>query len=129
MALRGYQVHGTDISPAAVERAQREAARLGATLTTAVADLRALDAVPGTYAVVLSCDNALPHLLTSFSGERSGVVDTALTKRGLTRRILVAGDFAAFVGREMEKGFAKAGRKARSLALEFDLHGARVESR
>lgn len=38
---------------------------------------------------------ALPHLLTSFSGERSGVVDTALAKRGLTRRVLVAGDFAA----------------------------------
>lgn len=64
LALRGYQVHGTDISPAAVERAQREAARLGATLTTGVADLRALDAVPGSYDVVLSCDNAVPHLLT-----------------------------------------------------------------
>jgi LysR family transcriptional activator of mexEF-oprN operon len=38
---------------------------------------------------------ALPHLLTSFSGERSGVVDTALAKRDLTRRVLVAGDFAA----------------------------------
>jgi LysR family transcriptional activator of mexEF-oprN operon len=36
----------------------------------------------------------LPHLLTSFSGERSGVVDTALAKRGLTRRVLVACDFA-----------------------------------
>lgn len=38
---------------------------------------------------------ALPHLLTSFSGERSGVVDTAFAKRGLTRRVLVAGDLAA----------------------------------
>jgi LysR family transcriptional activator of mexEF-oprN operon len=38
---------------------------------------------------------ALPHLLTSFSGERSGVVDTALAKQGLTRHVLVAGDFAA----------------------------------
>src|SRR4051812_6471810 len=64
LALRGYQVHGTDISSAAVERAEREAVRVGATLTTGVADLRALDTVPGTYDVVLSCDNALPHLLT-----------------------------------------------------------------
>src|SRR4051812_18331982 len=64
LALRGYQVHGTDISPAAVERAQREAIRLGAMLTAGVADLRALDAVPGIYDVLLSCDNALPHLLT-----------------------------------------------------------------
>jgi glycine/sarcosine N-methyltransferase len=64
LAGRGYRVHGTDISPAAVERAQREAAQLGVPLTTGVADLRALDAVDGTFDVVLSCDNALPHLLT-----------------------------------------------------------------
>src|SRR3954454_2871983 len=47
LALRGHGVHGTDISPAAVERAQREATRLGVTLATGVADLRALDAVDG----------------------------------------------------------------------------------
>jgi glycine/sarcosine N-methyltransferase len=64
LALRGHGVHGTDISPAAVERAQREATRLGVTLATGVADLRALDAVDGTFDVVLSCDNAVPHLLT-----------------------------------------------------------------
>jgi glycine/sarcosine N-methyltransferase len=64
LALRGYQVHGTDISPAGVARAQREAARLGATLTTGVADLRALEVVDGTFDVVLSCDNAIPHLLS-----------------------------------------------------------------
>jgi SAM-dependent methyltransferase len=67
LALRGHRVHGTDLSPAAVERAQREAARLGATLTTEVADLRdlgALDVRDGTFDVVLSCDNAVPHLLT-----------------------------------------------------------------
>lgn len=63
LAGRGYQVHGTDISPAAVGRAQREAVRLGVALTTGVADLRALDAVEGTFDVVLACDNALPHLL------------------------------------------------------------------
>jgi SAM-dependent methyltransferase len=64
LAQRGYRVHGTDISPAAVARAQREAARLGVSLTTAVADLRALDGVDGSYDVVLACDNAVPHLLT-----------------------------------------------------------------
>ena len=64
LAARGYQVHGTDISPAAVERAQREAARIGVPLTTAVADLRTLQAVEGTFDVVLACDNAIPHLLT-----------------------------------------------------------------
>jgi glycine/sarcosine N-methyltransferase len=64
LAQRGYRVHGTDLSPAAVERAQREAARFGVSLTTAVADLRALDAVDGSFDVVLACDNAVPHLLT-----------------------------------------------------------------
>jgi SAM-dependent methyltransferase len=63
LAGRGYRVHGTDISPAAVARAEREAARLGVSLTTGVADLRALEAVEGTFDVVLSCDNAVPHLL------------------------------------------------------------------
>jgi SAM-dependent methyltransferase len=64
LAQRGYPVHGTDISPIAVERAQREADRLGVALSTGVADLRALDAVPGTFDAVISCDNALPHLLS-----------------------------------------------------------------
>jgi SAM-dependent methyltransferase len=63
LAGRGYSVHGTDVSPVAVERAQREAARLGVPLTTGVADLCALDAVEGSFDVVLSCDNAVPHLL------------------------------------------------------------------
>jgi SAM-dependent methyltransferase len=64
LALRGYTVHATDLSPAAVERARREAASLGASLTFGVADLRTLATqVPGTFEVVIACDNALPHLL------------------------------------------------------------------
>jgi glycine/sarcosine N-methyltransferase len=73
LAGRGYQVHGTDISPAAVERARREAARLGVEITAEVADLRALESVVGTYDVVLSCDNALPHLLTDDDLHRTAV--------------------------------------------------------
>ena len=64
LAERGYRVHATDIAPAAVERAAREAIRFGVSLSTGVADLRALDALPGAYDLVISCDNALPHLLT-----------------------------------------------------------------
>jgi SAM-dependent methyltransferase len=64
LAERGYAVHATDLSASAVERAALEAARLGVTLTTGVADLRHLEQVEGTYDVVLTCDNALPHLLT-----------------------------------------------------------------
>lgn len=73
LASRGYRVHGTDISPAAVERAQREAIRLGVSLTAEVADLRALHAVEGSFDVVLACDNAVPHLLTDDDLHRAAV--------------------------------------------------------
>ena len=65
LALRGYDVHGTDLSPQAVERARREAAGFGVSVTFEVADFRALDVqVSGTFDLVISCDNALPHCLT-----------------------------------------------------------------
>jgi SAM-dependent methyltransferase len=65
LALRGYTVHATDLSPAAVERARQEAGRLGASLTFGVADLRTLvTQVAGRFEVVIACDNSLPHLLS-----------------------------------------------------------------
>jgi SAM-dependent methyltransferase len=65
LALYGYRVHATDASPAAIARARKEAEAFEAALTFEVADVRALNAeVAGKFDVVLSCDNALPHLLT-----------------------------------------------------------------
>jgi SAM-dependent methyltransferase len=64
LARRGHRVRGTDLSRRAIERARREAARLGADVAFEVADVRDLSTVPGDVDVVLSCDNALPHLLT-----------------------------------------------------------------
>jgi SAM-dependent methyltransferase len=65
LALLGHRVHATDLSPTSVQRAEREAGSLGVSLSTGVADLRTLDTqVAGTFDVVLSCDNALPHLLS-----------------------------------------------------------------
>jgi SAM-dependent methyltransferase len=65
LAARGHRVHATDLSPDAVRRAEREATAAGVSLTTGVADLRELAAtVPGTFDVVLACDNALAHLPT-----------------------------------------------------------------
>ena len=63
LALRGHRVQGTDISERSLERARAEAARLGAEVAFAVADFRDLATVAGTFDVVISCDNALPHLL------------------------------------------------------------------
>lgn len=65
LAGRGHAVHATDVSAVAVERAEKEAASFGVALTTGVADVRELaKAVPGTFEVVITCDNSLPHLLT-----------------------------------------------------------------
>ncbi len=65
LAARGWRVHATDLSVESVARAAAEAEKRGLALTVAAADMRALaTAVAGTFDVVISCDNALPHLLT-----------------------------------------------------------------
>lgn len=72
LAVLGYEVTATDISPRAVERARAEAKRRGIRLRTAVADVRRVDeAAHGPFDAVISCDNALPHLLTDPDLERA----------------------------------------------------------
>ena len=61
LAILGYDVHGTDVSPGAIERARKEAARLDATVTFDVVNFKDLSQVDGTFEIVLSCDNALAH--------------------------------------------------------------------
>jgi SAM-dependent methyltransferase len=63
LSLLGYDVVGTDLSRAEIERARAEAARLGARVRFDVADFRDLSGVDGDFDAVISCDNALPHLL------------------------------------------------------------------
>ncbi len=65
LALEGYTVTGTDISPRSIERARQEADVFQVDVDFTVADFRALgDVVTGEFDVVISCDNSLPHLLT-----------------------------------------------------------------
>ncbi|GHA85469.1 class I SAM-dependent methyltransferase [Streptomyces termitum] len=64
LALRGHRVVGTDLSPRAAARAAREAARRGAVLRTAAADMRRLPFPVGGFDAVVCADNSLPHLLT-----------------------------------------------------------------
>jgi len=72
LALYGYTVHGTDLSPEAIERARQEAKNFGVTVMVSVADLLRLEEqVSGTYDVVLSCDNALAHFLTDDALEQA----------------------------------------------------------
>jgi SAM-dependent methyltransferase len=51
------------VSEAEVARARREAERLGAEAAFLVADFRDLSAIDGPFDAVISCDNAIPHLL------------------------------------------------------------------
>ncbi|MWV44309.1 methyltransferase domain-containing protein [Paenibacillus sp. HJL G12] len=72
LAQHGFTITATDLSPKSVERAKREAQKLGVQITFGTADFRTLDAdVPGKFKVVLSADNAIPHLLTDADLEKA----------------------------------------------------------
>ena len=65
LALRGFELTGSDISAAAVERARREASQRGLSIGLSVADMRRAHAHHAReFDVVLCADNALPHLLS-----------------------------------------------------------------
>jgi SAM-dependent methyltransferase len=72
LLARGFRVTGSDLSHAAVNRAQREAAARRLPLSGVVADFRALPLRAASIDVVIVCDNALPHL------ETPGAIETAL---------------------------------------------------
>jgi glycine/sarcosine N-methyltransferase len=63
LAVQGFQVTGSDISPEAVARARREADERGIDVRLFTADVRSV-AVDEQVDAVISCDNSLPHLLT-----------------------------------------------------------------
>ncbi len=65
LALRGYRVLGTDISAAAIARAQQEAGKRDIPVDFAVCDVRNVGRlVPARFEAVFACDNSLAHLLT-----------------------------------------------------------------
>jgi SAM-dependent methyltransferase len=70
----GFRVTGADLSHAAVNRAQREAAARRLLLSCVVADFRALPLRTAGVDVVIVCDNSLPHL------ETPGDIETALSE-------------------------------------------------
>ena len=65
LAGLNYQVTASDLSPAAVARAKQEAQKRGLAIPFSVADMRqAYSHHQQQFGVVISCDNAVPHLLT-----------------------------------------------------------------
>jgi SAM-dependent methyltransferase len=64
LAARGFAVRASDLSPASVERARREAAARGLDITWQQADMLDAFAAHGhqQFDLVLAYDNAIPHL-------------------------------------------------------------------
>lgn len=61
----GYQVTGSDLSSAAIQRARREAEKRGFSIAFSVADMRSAYAHhQKQFDLVIACDNAVPHLLS-----------------------------------------------------------------
>jgi SAM-dependent methyltransferase len=72
LAALGYCVTGTDVSRSAVNRARAEATTRGLDVDFRVSDVREVrHHVEGRFDAVISCDNALPHLLTDEHLERA----------------------------------------------------------
>lgn len=65
LAVLGFDVTGTDVSPRMIERARSEAMQRDITVDLDIADVRVVaDHLERRFDAVISCDNALPHLLT-----------------------------------------------------------------
>lgn len=65
LAALGYDVTGSDLSAAAVERATQEAEARGLPTALSVADMREVADHHGrVFDAVIACDNSVPHLLT-----------------------------------------------------------------
>lgn len=65
LAQQGYQLTASDISSAAVGRAEMEARARGVRVEYSACDIRhCLDHHRGEFDLVMACDNSVPHLLT-----------------------------------------------------------------
>lgn len=72
LAKRGYEVTASDLSPKMVERARKEAFLHQVNIQFKVADFRTLEKdIEGQFDIVLSADNAIPHLLTDSDLEKA----------------------------------------------------------
>jgi ubiquinone/menaquinone biosynthesis C-methylase UbiE len=73
LAMLGFTVEGSDLSPTSIDRARREATARGLKAEFRVDDMRNLSTAPiNSYDAVIAMDNAIPHL------ESDEDVETAL---------------------------------------------------
>jgi glycine/sarcosine N-methyltransferase len=72
LSMRGHHLVGSDLSPASIARAEKEAATRGLRIPFQIADMRDLSTIQGEdFDVVLAADNALPHLLLQEHRDRA----------------------------------------------------------
>jgi SAM-dependent methyltransferase len=65
LAEKGYRISGSDISRKAVKKAERELKKRGLSAPLFVCDFRDLaSTLKDEYDLIISCDNAIPHLLS-----------------------------------------------------------------
>jgi SAM-dependent methyltransferase len=83
-ASRGHQVVASDLSPAAVARARREAERRGHAISFHISDMTSLAEIPDRgFDVVAVLDNALPHLSADQVAAAARAMSTKLRTGGL----------------------------------------------
>lgn len=90
LARQGHTVVASDVSEAAVRRAEREAAKRGLSVEFHVADMRELSSLPESdFDAVLAADNSLPHLLSD--------ADLARAVKSIATRLRPEGVFIATI--------------------------------
>jgi glycine/sarcosine N-methyltransferase len=63
LAMLGFVVEGSDLSPTSIDRARREATARGLKAEFRIDDMRSLSTAPiNAYDAVIAMDNAVPHL-------------------------------------------------------------------
>ncbi|MGA2167284.1 MAG: class I SAM-dependent methyltransferase [Terracidiphilus sp.] len=84
LARMGHQVVASDLSAAAVNRAQLEARRRALTISFCVSDMTSLREVrEGGFDVVVAMDNALPHLSAGQLAQAAAAIASKLKPDGL----------------------------------------------
>jgi len=82
-ASSGHRVVGSDLSPAAIARARREAQSRNLQIEFRVADMTSLDGIESGFDVVAALDNALPHLTSEQLACALPSIASRLKPRGL----------------------------------------------
>jgi SAM-dependent methyltransferase len=84
LARHGHRVVGSDLSPAAVERAKREAAGRGLQISFLVSDMTSLAGIEESgFDAVLALDNALSHLAPAGLKDAVCAMSTKLRPGGI----------------------------------------------